>query len=176
MFARLAVLFVVVPLLELALLVQLRQWVGLWPTLALVLATGVAGDSLARAQGVRTLAAFQSELAAGRLPSGPLMDGLAVLVGGAFLLTPGLLTDVAGFSLMIPVTRRWIQRRFSARLRRMQSEGTLRVGIVTPFGSDFASEFGPDFGRGVGVRREHGDEAAGPAGLDPRNEIRPDRS
>lgn len=176
MFARLAFLFVVVPLLELALLVQLGQWVGLWPTLALVLATGVAGASLARAQGLRTLAAFQSELAAGRLPSGPLMDGLAVLVGGAFLLTPGLLTDVAGFSLMIPVTRRWIQRRVSARLRRMQTEGTLRVGIVTPFGTNFASEFGPDFGAGMGVRRDDGDDEVGSDGLDPRNEIRPGRS
>ena len=171
MFARLAILFVVVPLLELALLVQLGQWVGLWPTLGLVLATGVAGASLARAQGLRTLAAFQAELASGRLPSGPLMDGLAVLVGGAFLLTPGLLTDVAGFSLMVPVTRRWIQRRVSARLRRMQAEGTLRVDIVTPFGS----ETGPDFGPGFPRDSRRDDDAASAAGLDPRNEIRPGR-
>lgn len=170
MLARLALLFVVVPLLELVLLIQLGQWVGLWPTLLLVLSTGVIGASLARSQGLRTLAAFQRELAQGRLPGGPLMDGLAVLVGGAFLLTPGLLTDLAGFALLIPASRGWIRRSLTARLQRMQEEGTLRVGIVTPgmpFGGGFPSGFGetPD-----------GDRSAGSAaGLDPRHEVEPGR-
>ncbi|MBT8337932.1 MAG: FxsA family protein [Gemmatimonadetes bacterium] len=162
MFARLAFLFVVVPLLELALLVQLGQWVGLWPTLALVFATGIAGASLARAQGLRTLAAFQSELASGRLPSGPLQDGLAVLVGGALLLTPGLLTDVFGFSLLVPASRRWIVRRMTDHLRRLQAEGVVHVGVMTPMGPEF-HPIDP---------RAGDDTAARAAGLDPRNEIR----
>jgi UPF0716 protein FxsA len=162
MFARLAFLFVVVPLLELALLVQLGQWVGLWPTLGLVFGTGLAGAALARSQGLRTLAAFQSELASGRLPQGPLQDGLAVLVGGALLLTPGLLTDVFGFSLLIPGTRRWLVRRVAAHLKRLQAEGVVRVGVMTPMG--------PDFHPVDPTPRDH--DAARAAGLDPRNEIR----
>ncbi len=161
MFARLALLFVVVPLIELVLLVQLGRWVGLWPTLALVLGTGIAGASLARAQGLRTLAEFQRELAAGRLPGGPLMDGLAVLVGGAFLLTPGLLTDVAGFTLLVPASRRWIRRRLTARLERMQRDGTVRVGVMMPMG------FGPGYPFGV----DPDPDPATKVGLDPSKEI-----
>lgn len=167
MFARLALLFVVVPLLELMLLIQLGQWVGLWPTLLLVFGTGVVGAALARSQGVRTLAAFQRELAQGRMPGGPLMDGLAVLVGGAFLLTPGLLTDVAGFSLLIPASRRWLRKMATARLRRMMDDGTLRVGIVTP-GMPFGGGFPGGF-EGPGDEADR--SAARAAGLDPRHEI-----
>ncbi len=172
MFARLALLFVVVPLLELMLLIQLGQWVGLWPTLLLVFGTGVVGAALARSQGVRTLAAFQRELAQGQMPGGPLMDGLAVLVGGAFLLTPGLLTDVAGFSLLIPTTRRWIRNAATARIRRMQEDGTLRVGIVTP-GMPFGGGGPPGFGS---APPESDRSAASAAGLDPRNEVDPSRT
>jgi UPF0716 protein FxsA len=171
MLARLAFLFVVVPLLELVLLVQLGRWVGLWPTLALVLTTGIVGASLARSQGLRTLAAFQGELAAGRLPSGPMLDGLAVLVGGAFLLTPGLLTDVVGFSLLIPATRGWIRKLVVKSLKRMQSEGALHVGIMTPMGVEFRTGF-EGFER-PSDRPSAEDERATPIpGLDPRNEIR----
>ena len=170
MLARLAFLFVVVPLLELVLLVQLGRWVGLWPTLGLVLTTGIVGASLARAQGLRTLASFQSEVAAGRLPSGPLLDGLAVLVGGAFLLTPGLLTDVVGFSLLIPATRGWIRRRVVKSLKRMQSEGTLQVGIMTPMGMEFRTGF--ESVDRPSDRHAPDDQTAPIPGLDPRNEIR----
>lgn len=169
MLARLAFLFVVVPLLELVLLVQLGRWVGLWPTLALVLTTGIAGAALARSQGLRTLAAFQSELAAGRLPSGPMLDGLAVLVGGAFLLTPGLLTDLVGFSLLIPATRGWIRRRVVRSLERMRSEGTLQVGIMTPMGVDFRTGF-DGFARSTDS--DDDDRPSPLPGLDPKNEIR----
>lgn len=170
MLARLALLFVVVPLLELVLLVQLGRWVGLWPTLALVLTTGIVGASLARAQGLRTLAAFQAELAAGRIPGGPLLDGLAVLVGGAFLLTPGLLTDLAGFSLLIPVTRGWIRKRVARSLKRMQAEGALQVGVMSPIGMEFRTGF-----EGMGYRApDSDDDDRSPPipGLDPNNEIR----
>ena len=153
MLARLALLFVVVPLLELALLIKLGQWVGFWPTLGLVVATGIAGAALARAEGLRTLVAFRRETAEGRLPGQPLLDGLAVLVGGAFLLTPGLLTDVAGFALLVPPSRRWIQRRVRAWAERRIQEGELRLQVWTTGG--------PETGPGRGE-------------LDPRHEIRDD--
>lgn len=159
MLVRLALLFVVVPIVELALLIQLGQWVGLWPTLALVVATGVAGAALARAEGLRTVVAFRRETAEGRLPGQAILDGAAVLVGGAFLLTPGLLTDLAGFSLLVPVSRRWIQRRVRAWAERRIRSGEIRFQVWTAGGPG---------GAGGPAPRSREDE------LDPRKEIRGD--
>jgi len=131
---RLALLFVIVPVIELILLIQLGQFVGLVPTLALVVFTGVAGAALARAEGVRVFFKFQEELATGRLPGQALLDGISVLIGGAFLLTPGVLTDVAGFSLILPPTRRWIQKRVRARLESSIKEGAINMVVMGPGG------------------------------------------
>jgi UPF0716 protein FxsA len=136
---RLALLFVVVPIVELMLLIQLGQVVGLAPTLLLVIATGVTGAWLARTEGMRVFFRFQRELASGRLPGQALLDGLSVLVGGAFLLTPGVLTDFVGFSLLLPVTRRWIQSRARAALERRIRDG--RVQVVTLGQGGFGSQW-----------------------------------
>ena len=126
---RLALLFVVVPLLELALLIQMGQWVGFWPTIAVVVFTGVTGAWLARMEGLRTIWRLQSDLAHGRVPGQAIMDGMAVLAGGALLLTPGVLTDLVGFSLLFPGTRRLIQKRIMARLERRIKEGVVHVSM-----------------------------------------------
>ena len=107
---RLALLFVLVPLIELVLLIELGRFLGVWPTIGVVVVTGAGGALLARAAGVRTLRNFRVELARGQLPGQAIWDGLAILLGGAFLLTPGLLTDFVGFSLLVPGTRRILQR------------------------------------------------------------------
>ncbi len=133
---RLALLFIGVPLLELVLLVQLGQWIGLWPTLGIVVLTGVAGATLARMEGMRTLWSFRGELARGRLPSQAIFDGLAILVGGALLLTPGLLTDVVGFSLLLPPPRRWIQGRIRRRLEEQIRDGAFNISVIRPFPMD----------------------------------------
>jgi UPF0716 protein FxsA len=138
-----ALLFVVVPVLELVLLIQLGQVVGLWPTLALVLLTGLSGAVLARLEGIRVLFQFRRELAAGRIPGQALLDGISVLVGGAFLLTPGVLTDLAGFALLFPPSRRWIQRRVRRRLERGIEEGTIRVVTMGPGGFGAWGAAGP---------------------------------
>jgi UPF0716 protein FxsA len=114
---RLLLLFTLVPFLELILLIWLGERVGLVPTVALVLATGVVGAALARHQGLATWDRFQSALAAGRLPGRELLEGFLVLIAGAFLVTPGILTDTAGFLLLLPTARRWLMRRFEVRLR-----------------------------------------------------------
>ena len=129
-------LFIGVPLLELVLLIQLGQWIGLSPTLGLVVLTGVAGATLARMEGMRTVWSFRGELARGMLPSQAIFDGLAILVGGALLLTPGLLTDVVGFSLLLPPPRRWIQGRIRKRLEEQLRDGTFRVSVIRPFPMD----------------------------------------
>jgi len=155
--SRLALVFVLVPILELMLLIRIGEWVGLWPTLALVVVTGVTGAALARAEGMRVFWQFQKELARGRLPGQALQDGIAVLVGGAFLLTPGILTDLAGFTLLFPPTRRWIQKRVRASLERRIRSGAVRVTVMGPGG--FGMPFGARGGEDV-------------SGLDPEKEIR----
>lgn len=129
MLARLLLLFVVVPLLELALLIQIGQMVGLLPTIGLVILTGIGGAALARAEGLRTMWSFRAALAEGRLPGRELWDGAAILVGGALLLTPGILTDLVGFGLLLPPTRRWIQKRIRRSLERSLRNGTLNVTV-----------------------------------------------
>jgi UPF0716 protein FxsA len=110
MFLRLLLLFTVVPLLELFLLVKLGTVVGVGPTIALVIFTGVLGAWLARQQGLGVLRRLRAELEAGRLPAGALIDGLLILVAGAVLLTPGLLTDALGFVLLVPPSRAVVRR------------------------------------------------------------------
>ena len=121
--SRLILLFVGVPLLELVLLLQVGALIGLWPTVALVVTTGVLGASLARQQGIRAFLAVQQELAHGQIPQQSIMDGLAILVGGALLLTPGILTDIFGFSLLFPTSRRWLQAAVRRNMERSIREG-----------------------------------------------------
>lgn len=132
MFARLALLFVVVPLLELILLIQIGQVVGLWPTIGLVVLTGAVGAALARSQGLKTLWAFQEATSRGALPAEAIQDGLAILVGGAFLLTPGLLTDIVGFALLVPPTRRWVVQRIKKAFMSRLEDGRIQMAVVVP--------------------------------------------
>ncbi len=118
MFARLLILFTVVPLVELTLLIKLGNVIGLWPTIFIVIATGVLGAALARSQGTQVISAIRAEVAEGRPPTESLINGLLVLVGGVVLLTPGLLTDLLGFSFLIPFTRSWFKKKLQSRLRK----------------------------------------------------------
>ena len=87
-------------------------------TLAIVLLTGFLGVNLVRWQGVRAWNRITQQLSAGQLPSQEILDGVLILIAGAFLLTPGPITDLAGFSLLVPSLRRWIGRRLQANLFR----------------------------------------------------------
>jgi len=110
MFLRLLLLFTVVPLLELFILVKLGNLVGVGPTIALVILTGVLGAWLARVQGLGVVRRLRSELAEGHLPAEAVIDGLLILVAGAVLLTPGLITDTVGFVLLVPPGRAAIRK------------------------------------------------------------------
>ena len=129
MFARLLILFTVVPLVELALLIKLGDAIGLWPTITIVIATGVLGAALARSQGTRTVGAIRAQLAEGRAPTEGLINGLLILVGGVVLLTPGLLTDILGFSLLVPFTRDMFRKNLQNRLRK-HAERNRRAGTI----------------------------------------------
>lgn len=124
MLFRLILLFTVVPLVELVLLIKLGQHVGVGYTIAVVLITGVVGAYLAKTQGFSILNRIGRELEEGRVPGNQIVEGLCILVGGAMLITPGLLTDAFGFFLVIPVTRiivrEWLKRWFRNMINRGQ--------------------------------------------------------
>ena len=147
---RLALLFIVVPLVELVLLVQLGRILGLWPTIGVVVLTGIGGALLARAEGIRALWAFRREVAQGRLPEQTVWDGLTILVGGALLLTPGLLTDVVGFLLLVVPTRRMIHGLVRRWLRREMAKGAIGVTVVRPEWPGAARPPGDFVERGAG--------------------------
>ena len=116
MFLRLLLLFTVVPLIELFLLVKLGTMIGVGPTVLIVLLTGFLGALLARWQGLGVLRRLSEDMAGGRLPTDALIDGLLILIAGAVLLTPGLITDAFGFLLLIPQGRALVRRAVAARL------------------------------------------------------------
>ena len=110
MFIRLLIVVILLPLAEIFVLIESGRAIGVWPTVLLVVLTGIAGSWLMRHQGLALLGRIQAELAAGQLPAGPLLDGALVLAGGLLLLTPGFCTDLAGFTMLVPTTRRWWRR------------------------------------------------------------------
>lgn len=115
---RLFLLFLLVPLVELYLLIQVGKVIGAPATIGLVIATAFLGASLARREGLRTFLAIQENVAAGRLPTDDLIEGVMILVAGLTLLTPGFLTDAVGFLILVPVTRRLLRRYLVTWLKR----------------------------------------------------------
>ncbi|MEO1266419.1 MAG: FxsA family protein [Pseudomonadota bacterium] len=104
-------IFIAVPLAELALLIKLGEIIGLWPTLALIVTTAVVGTALLRQQGLRTLNKVTQSVNAGEAPVIPMVEGVLLLIAGAFLLTPGVLTDVVGGLLLLPPLRALLAKR-----------------------------------------------------------------
>jgi UPF0716 protein FxsA len=101
----LVILFIVVPIAELYVIVQVGQLIGLWPTLALLLADAVLGSMLLKHQGRGAWRRFNEALAQRRFPGQEVADGVLIVIGGTLLLTPGFLTDIFGLLLLIPPTR-----------------------------------------------------------------------
>jgi len=107
--------FVVVPVVEIALLVAFSQAVGIWWTIGLVIVTAFVGSWLVTRQGRDTMRTARLEFQQGAVPAASLAHGVMILIAGAFLLTPGLLTDAVGFLLLIPPVREAIRRWFVSR-------------------------------------------------------------
>lgn len=116
MILRLLAAFIIVPLVELFLLLQLAQLTSVSTTLAIVIITGIIGTFLARREGINAWFRFRSALDEGRVPSREIQDGLMIVFAAALLLTPGLLTDALGFALLIPASRNLIRRYLLARM------------------------------------------------------------
>ena len=112
MFLKLFLLLVTVPLLELVILLVLgsEYGFGLLPTLAIVLLTGIVGAWLAQWQGTLAFSRIRRDLAEGKMPTDSVMDAVLIFFAGAFLMTPGILTDVLGFTFLIPGGRKLVKR------------------------------------------------------------------
>ncbi len=127
MLLKLFLLFTLVPLIELYLLIRLGTYIGGVETIALVIGTGVAGGLLAKSQGLAVFDRMRAELNQGRLPAESLFDGLLILIAGAMLITPGLLTDGLGLLLLIPRSRQtfksWLKRKIQEKI----SEGEIHI-------------------------------------------------
>jgi len=114
--AFLVILFIVVPIAELFVIIQVGQLIGVWPTLALLLADALLGSLLLRHQGRGAWRRFNEAIAARRFPGKEVADGVLIVIGGTLLLTPGFITDVVGLLFLIPPTRavaRRLLRRFT---------------------------------------------------------------
>lgn len=98
--------------MELTLLLWLAQYEGWLVTLGIVIFTGILGTLLARSQGFSTWQKIQSQMRQGQMPGSAMADAAMIFAAGAFLMTPGLLTDALGFSLLIPPLREWMKKRF----------------------------------------------------------------
>lgn len=108
----LLLIFIVVPIAEISLLLQVGEWIGGWETVGLVIVTALIGTALFRAQGFIVLARAQETLARGGFPAKELFDGICILIAGVLLLTPGFVTDGLGLMLLVPGLRTIIARLF----------------------------------------------------------------
>jgi UPF0716 protein FxsA len=148
-FPILMVLFLVIPIIEIYLLIQVGGYIGVLPTIALVVLTAVMGASLLKSQGTQTYLRFNQSLSEGRVPANEILEGVALLIGGALLLTPGFFTDSIGFLCLLPFTRRplatFIVNRFNPMSGPMSGMSMGGFGQISP-----GSSSGPSQSNGSG--------------------------
>jgi UPF0716 protein FxsA len=146
------ILFIGIPLLEIAVLIQVGDQIGLWSTIGLIILTAVIGTGMLRHQGIATLANAQKQLNQGAVPAKELFDGLCLLAAGALLLTPGFVTDSIGFALLIPPVRELLRNTLGQRIShglqnsKFQSQGFHSQGFSNHQQSDAFREQSP-FGK-----------------------------
>ena len=124
----LLIAFIAVPMIEIALFIQMGSWLGLWLTLAIVVITAVIGTFLVRAQGIHVVNALRHQMQNMKDPTEQLVHGAMILFSGALLLTPGFFTDAVGFALLVPGIR---SRVFHGLRHRIRAKGSFE----TSFGS-----------------------------------------
>ena len=154
--ATLLLLFIVVPVVELALLLEIGSRIGTLDTIALIVVTGFVGAALARWQGFLVLRRMQEQVGRGELPASSLIDGVLILIAAAFLVTPGILTDAVGFALLVPAVRLLLRRAIRRRIEQNIEGGQLRVFVsAEPPPSERDAEGGPP----IDIRPEPDDNA-----------------
>jgi UPF0716 protein FxsA len=112
----LLILFVCLPLIEIALFIQIGGMIGLWPTLALVIASSLGGVAVMRGHGAKSLIRLRESIESGGDPTGPLAHGALAMIAGVLLFVPGFFTSACGLLLLIPPVRSWLIGRGAARM------------------------------------------------------------
>ncbi|MEZ9001997.1 FxsA family protein [Vibrio splendidus] len=141
MFPILLLLFIFVPIIEIGLFIQVGGFLGLWPTIALVLITAFVGASLVRSQGIQTLMSVQGRLQQGEMPAQQILEGVMLAVAGVLLLTPGFMTDALGMLVLLPVPRAMIAKKMMEKMVVTNMSGGFHAGGQAGFGQ---SPFGQD--------------------------------
>ena len=108
MFRLLFVLFIIIPIIEISVLMQVGEFLGVWPTIGIVILSAWVGAKYVRQQGLATLQSVQTKMAQGEMPSNEIVTGLMLLIAGVLLVTPGFVTDIFGLSLLVPSIRQVI--------------------------------------------------------------------
>jgi len=132
MFLKLLMLFTIVPIVELYLLVGLGEKIGTLNTIAVVIVTGILGASFARSQGSLIVSEIRNASAIGQIPGRELVQGAMVLAGGIMLITPGLITDLIGLSLIFPLTRQFYTNLVLAYFKKKFESGQVHFTTITP--------------------------------------------
>ncbi len=130
MLFKLFLAFTLIPVLEIYLLIQLGSFIGVIPSILIVILTGVVGASLARQQGVQTMLKVQKSMAQGLMPAAELLDAFLILVAGVVLLTPGFITDIAGLLILFPPSRNALKRWFQNKLESSIAQRTSAKDVV----------------------------------------------
>ena len=126
MFTRLLLLFTLIPLAELYILIEIGSRFGAMTTIVIIIGTGILGAYLAKQQGFQVWLKIQGEIGQGKFPANELLDGLLLLIAGVVLLTPGLLTDLMGFIILFPATRKYIREWVKKKLSDMIQKGQVK--------------------------------------------------
>lgn len=120
-------LLIIVPAAEIGVLLLSGNTIGLWPTLSIIIFTGILGAYLAKKQGLETIRKAQDQLRYGQMPGDAILDGICILIGGTLLLTPGFITDAIGFSLLAPPTRTFYKKLLLTGIRKWIDKGTITI-------------------------------------------------
>ncbi|SFQ06589.1 FxsA family protein [Salibacterium halotolerans] len=121
----LLLLLIIVPAFEIGILILSGNIIGVWPTILLIILTGLLGAWLARREGMETLRTARLQMQNNEIPGSLALDGICILIGGAVLLTPGFITDAAGFFLLIPYTRGIVKALLQKVFKKLMSSGSI---------------------------------------------------
>ncbi len=146
MFWKLFFLFTIIPVGEIYLLVQVGERIGGLNTIAIVILTGIIGAAFARSQGALIIGKIKTDLDSGRMPGNEMVEGLLILAGGILLVTPGIVTDLFGFSLIFPLSRVFYRKVLIGYFKGKISVDGIAGGFGNPTGFDRDRHYDPDHG------------------------------
>ncbi len=121
------VLLILIPTVDIGVLLLSGKTIGVLPTIAFIILTGVIGAYLAKKEGLQTIRKAQEQLSYGQIPGEAVLDGICILVGGTLLITPGFITDILGFLMLFPITRKLFKVVMKKSFRKWINRGNIKI-------------------------------------------------